>query len=59
MNQINIAINLLEKNKDYYAISDYLTYMSDIYIKQNKPDKALEYASQLETGSKNTDSRNK
>jgi tetratricopeptide (TPR) repeat protein len=45
MNQINIAINLLEKNKDYYAISDYLTYMSDIYIKQNKPDKALEYAS--------------
>jgi hypothetical protein len=33
MNQINIAINLLEKNKDYYAISDYLTYMSDIYIK--------------------------
>jgi tetratricopeptide (TPR) repeat protein len=44
MNQI-IAINLLEKNKDYYAISDYLTYMSDIYIKQNKPDKALEYAS--------------
>jgi hypothetical protein len=51
MNQINIAINLLEKNKDYYAISDYLTYMSDIYIKQNKPDKALEYA-KLETGSK-------
>jgi tetratricopeptide (TPR) repeat protein len=44
MNQINIAINL-RKNKDYYAISDYLTYMSDIYIKQNKPDKALEYAS--------------
>jgi hypothetical protein len=32
MNQINIAIYLLEKNKDYYAISDYLTYMSDIYI---------------------------
>jgi hypothetical protein len=42
MNQINIAINLLEKNKDYYAISDF-TYMSDIYIKQNKPDKALKY----------------
>jgi hypothetical protein len=52
MNQINIAINLLEKNKDYYAISDYLTYMSDIYIKQNKPDKALEYASRRKTGSK-------
>jgi hypothetical protein len=32
MNQINTAIYLLEKNKDYYAISDYLTYMSDIYI---------------------------
>jgi hypothetical protein len=57
MNQI-LAINLLEKNKDYY-ISDYLTYMSDIYIKQNKPDKALEYASRSLKLAQNTDSRNK
>jgi hypothetical protein len=58
MNQINIAINLLEKNKDYYAISDYLTYMSDIYNK-NKPDKALEYASRSLKLAQKTDSRNK
>ena len=46
MNQIKKAISILEKNKDYYAISDYLTYMSDIYIKRNNPEKALEYATQ-------------
>jgi hypothetical protein len=33
-----ISYYLLEKNR---YISDYLTYMSDIYIKKNKPDKAL------------------
>jgi predicted Zn-dependent protease len=58
MNQINIAINLLEKIKTI-MLFDYLTYMSDIYIKQNKPDKALEYASRSLKLAQNTDSRNK
>jgi hypothetical protein len=30
-----ISQSILEELKDYYAISDYLTYMSDIYLKQN------------------------
>ena len=31
---ISEGINILEELKDYYAISDYLTYMSDIYVKK-------------------------
>jgi hypothetical protein len=33
-NYISQSIKMLEELKDYYAISDYLTYMSDIYLKQ-------------------------
>jgi hypothetical protein len=32
-NYISQSIKMLEELKDYYAISDYLTYMSDIYLK--------------------------
>jgi adenylate cyclase len=38
------AISILEELGDYYAISDYLTYMSDIYLKQNDRTTALGYA---------------
>ena len=41
---ISEAIKMLEELKDYYAISDYLTYMSDIYLKQNDWITALNYA---------------
>lgn len=41
---IGKAIVLLEKLKDYYAIADYLTYMSDIYSNQNDYTNALIYA---------------
>jgi len=41
---ISKAIALLEKLEDYYAISDYLTYMSDIYGNQNDYKSALSYA---------------
>ena len=43
-NNISEAIKMLEELKDYYAISDYLTYMSDIYLKQNDWTTALNYA---------------
>jgi hypothetical protein len=33
-NYISQSIKMLEELKDYYAISDYLTYMSG-YLKQN------------------------
>ena len=42
--KINEAITVLEEFEDYYAISEYLTYMSDIYIEQNDLEKALSYA---------------
>jgi len=41
---ISKAIKILEELKDYYAISDYLTYMSDIYLKQNDWNSSLSYA---------------
>jgi adenylate cyclase len=41
---ISKAIKILEELKDYYAISDYLTYMSDIYLKQNDWNSSLGYA---------------
>ena len=42
--KINEAIAVLEEIKDYYAISEYLTYMSDIYLNQNDWKKAVTYA---------------
>ncbi len=41
---INEAIDILEKLGDYYAISEYLTYMADIYLKQGNPTASLNYA---------------
>jgi adenylate cyclase len=41
---INEAITILEKLEDYYPISVYLTYMSDIYLRQNDFTTALIYA---------------
>jgi class 3 adenylate cyclase len=42
--KIGTAIKILEELKDYYAISEYLTYMSDIYLKQNNWKTSLTYA---------------
>lgn len=42
--KINEAISVLEELEDYYAISEYLTYMSDIYLKQHDWKKAVAYA---------------
>ena len=42
---INEAIVLLEEMEDYYAISEYLTYMADIYLEQNDWKTAVSYAS--------------
>ncbi|MGV6832232.1 MAG: adenylate/guanylate cyclase domain-containing protein [bacterium] len=41
---INNAITVLEEYEDYYSISEYLTYMSDIYAKRNEQKIALSYA---------------
>jgi adenylate cyclase len=41
---MNEAIKILEKLEDYYPISVYLTYMSDIYFKQDDWNTALSYA---------------
>ena len=41
---ISKAIKILEELKDYYAISDYMTYMSDIYLKQNDWATSVAYA---------------
>ena len=40
---MNEAIEILEKLEDYYPISVYLTYISDIYLKQNDWNTALSY----------------
>ena len=40
---MNEAIKILEKLEDYYPISVYLTYMSDIYLKKNDWHTALNY----------------
>lgn len=42
--QINRALLILEEQGDYYAIADYLTYMSDIYLRKNDYPAALNYA---------------
>jgi len=42
--KINEAVTILEEIKDYYPISVYLTYMSDIYLRKNDYPKALNYA---------------
>lgn len=41
---IGQAINMLEELQDYGAISVYLTFMSDIYLKKNQWNTALNYA---------------
>ena len=41
---INKAIEILEELQDYYPISVYLTYMSDIYGRQNDFDASFNYA---------------
>lgn len=41
---INEAITILEELEDYYPIAIYLTYMSDIYLRQNDFTTALSYA---------------
>jgi len=41
---INKAITMLEELQDYYPISVYLTYMSDIYLKKGEKQVALNYA---------------
>ena len=42
--KINQAVEILEDLEDYYGISEYLTYMSDIYLKQNDWKTAVIYA---------------
>lgn len=42
--QINEAIAILEKLEDYYPITVYLTYMSDIYLRKKDFSAALGYA---------------
>lgn len=44
MLNINKAVEILEEAQDYYAISEYLTYMSDIYLNRGNTSAALEYA---------------
>ena len=41
---MNKAIALLEENEDYYPISEFLNYMSDVYLEQGNASLALEYA---------------
>ncbi|MDH3711485.1 MAG: tetratricopeptide repeat protein [Cyclobacteriaceae bacterium] len=41
---INEAISILEELEDYYPISVYLTYMSDIYLRKEDLNTALSYA---------------
>ncbi|MFD1314762.1 adenylate/guanylate cyclase domain-containing protein [Namhaeicola litoreus] len=41
---ITEAIEILEQLEDYYPISVYLTYMSDIYLKKNDWNAAVQYA---------------
>ncbi len=41
---MNEAILILEEIKDYYPISVYLTYMSDIYLRKNDWNRAFAYA---------------
>ena len=41
---MNDAIAILEDNEDYYAISEFLIYMSDLYQEQGNLEEAFEYA---------------
>ena len=41
---INKAISILEELEDYYPITVYLTFMSDIYLRKNNFPAALNYA---------------
>ena len=41
---IHTAVKYLESLEDYYGVSVYLTYMSDIYMERNDFPKALAYA---------------
>ena len=41
---MNEAIDILEKQEDFYPISVYLTYISDIYLKKNEWPVAMRYA---------------
>lgn len=41
---INESISILEELEDFYPISIYLTYMSDIYLRKNDYPMALNYA---------------
>lgn len=41
---INEAITILEELQDYYPISVYLTYMSDIYLRKDDWSRAISYA---------------
>ncbi|WP_297696669.1 adenylate/guanylate cyclase domain-containing protein [uncultured Eudoraea sp.] len=41
---INEAITILEELQDYYPISVFLTYMSDIYLRKNNWSRAISYA---------------
>lgn len=43
-NNINKALEILKEAEDYYGISDYLTYMSDIYLRKKDFPTALSYA---------------
>ena len=42
--EINHAIHMFEKMENYYPISVFLTYMSDLYLNQDDWDAALAYA---------------
>jgi class 3 adenylate cyclase len=42
--KINEAIQILEELEDYYSISEYLTYMSDIYRERQAMKNAISYA---------------
>jgi len=42
-NNINEAIAILEASGDFYPIAVYLTIMSDIYLKQNDMEAAMDY----------------
>ena len=41
---ISEAITMLEEIEDYYAISDYLPYLSDIALRQNNRKSAVDYS---------------
>ncbi len=44
MDHFNEAINILQELEDFYPISVYLTYMSDIYLRQNNYIQAISCA---------------